>query len=143
MTDQQRQLDDAQALALALEHLRRAADALLTALTLGEGLDTPLHVLEGAVYVAKQEIPELHRWAAEVLDGTFSKPPKRKNKKKRIDNRPQTLDAVINQAKRSNLVVHLVRSFEGTEYAIYRGSVKVAHAKSETRCIAVLRRLMF
>lgn len=128
-------VNEAQALALALERLRRAADAMLNCLALGENLDTALRDLEAAYASSDQDTHTHLLWAQDVLDGKVKV--KRKGGK-----RPETFDQVRAKALRYNIVVHFVRTLEGTEFAVYRNHTKVGHAKTEKRCMTIMRQLM-
>jgi len=130
-------VSEARAMALALERLRRAAEAVLNTVALQENLDTCMCELEAAFASSDQDTHSYLLWAQDVLDGQIEH-----RKKRRGGRKKQSLDTVRQQAMQHNIYVHFVHTLEGTEYAIYRAHTKVAHARSDQRCISVLRKLM-
>lgn len=129
-------VSDVHALALALERLRRAANALLQAVEERNGnFDHCLSELESAHASSAQADCAYLRWAQDVLDG------KEKTRRK-PGRRPESFDAVRARALKSNIVVHYVNTFEGTQYAVYMDHKKVANAMTGERCIVILRKLM-
>lgn len=130
-------LRDCQILALALERLRRSVTNLLE--TRGLDVDTVAAAVEKLEDALAESNPGdgLHLgWAADVLD--------EKLVRRRMTVRPQaeTFEEVRSRAREYNLYVHFVRKFEGSEYAIYRGNVKIAEAANERLCMIRLRLLI-
>jgi len=130
-------VSDSQALALALERLRRASEKVLDTIAIGENMDTALSELEAAHASSAQDTHSYLLWAQDVLDGAIAH-----GKKRRGGRKPASFDVVRKEALRNNIIVHFVHTLEGTEYAIYRGQYKAAHAKSVQRCISVMRAMM-
>lgn len=126
---------EAQALALALERLRRAADSMLNCIAMGQNIDGPTRDLEAAYASSDQDTHTHLLWAQDVLDGKVKV-------KRRGGKRPETFDQVRARALRYNIVVHFVRTLEGTEFAVYRNNIKVGHAKTEKRCMTIMRQLI-
>lgn len=128
---------EAQAMGLALERLRRATEKVLNAVALQENIDTVMCELEAAFASSDQDTHTYLHWAQDVLDGAIEH-----RKARRGGRKKESLDTVRKAAAHYNIYVHFVHTLEGTEYAIYRAHTKVAHARSDQRCISVLRRLM-
>ena len=131
-------VSDTQALALALERLRRAADAVLRAVETGGMFDSALSELESAHAASDHGVHSPHvAWAQDVLDGVV---PVRKRKK--TGRKPESFDTVRKSAAAHNIFVHFVNTFEGSQFAVYHNSKKVAHALTEKRCVAIMRNLI-
>lgn len=128
---------EARAMALALERLRRASEAVLNAVALQENMDTCMCELEAAFASSDQDTHSYLLWAQDVLDGAIEH-----RRKQRGGRKKESLETVRQRALRQNIYVHFVHTLEGTEYAIYRAHTKVAHARTDQRCISVLRKLM-
>lgn len=124
-------------MALALERLRRAASSVLDSFALQENIDHAMSELEAAHASSNQDTHTYLAWAQDVLDGVIDH-----KRKKRGGRKKESLEAVRQRAIKHNIYVHFVHTLEGTEYAIYRAHTKVAHARTDQRCISVLRRLM-
>lgn len=124
---------DLQAMALALERLRRAADAVLTCVAFDTSMDKALSELEAAYASSNQDTHTHLHWAQDVLDGHV------KHKRRQLKQPSETFDQLRKRAARSNVFVHFVHTFEGTEYAIYRGRVRIASAKTPDRCMSLVR----
>lgn len=128
---------DVQGLALALERLRRAGDCLLVAVNQDAGsFDSAMRGFEDALRTARVGDGAHLEWAADVLDGRTAR---RRNIKRP---RPETFEEVRQKARACNIYVHHVHTFDGSEFAIYRGRLKVRHATNERLCIIALRQLM-
>jgi hypothetical protein len=125
-------LNDVQAMALALERLRRAADVLLTAHAEHLSISAALDSLERAYTASGQDTHKHLVWAQKVLDGSAPQ-------RLRVERKRETFDQLRARAVKQNIFVHFVHTFEGSEYAVYRGREKVAHAKTPIRCMAVIR----
>lgn len=125
-------LSDVQAMAVALERLRVKVDAVLTAHAQLKPLSSLLQELEEAFGASGQDTHTHLLWARSVLGS----PPAPKPLK-------ETFDQIRLRAARSNVFVHYVHTFEGTEYKVYRGTTKLlARTKTPDRCVAVLRSIL-
>lgn len=131
------QTHDLQAMSLGYERLRRAARAVFESVG-GDSHAIARALLElGEAYLTTNPTDEPHLlWAADVLDGRIVR--------RRMTERPQkeTFEEVKRRAREFNLYVHYTHTFEGSAYAIYRGTTKIADAANEGLCIARLRTLM-
>lgn len=128
-------LTDVQSIAIALERVCRAANALLDAVARLEPVDVHVRPLEEALAASGQDTHTHMLWARDVLDGKIPvrNPPQRKK---------ETFEQLRKRASEVNVFVHFVHTFEGSEYAIYTGTHKVAHAKTMDRCTAIMRSLV-
>lgn len=128
-------LTDTQAMAIALERVCRAANALLDAVARGDSIEKHIVPLEEALSASGQDSHTCMLWAQDVLDGKV--PVRRKPQR-----RHETFDQLRKRAAAVNVFIHYVHTLEGSEYAIYKGPDKVAHAKTPERCCTLVRSLI-
>lgn len=128
-------MTDTQSMAIALERVCRAANVLLDAVARGEAVDGHVRPLEEALAASGQDTHAHMLWARDVLDGKV--PVRRAPQRRR-----ETFEQLRKRAAAVNVFVHFVHTFEGSEYAIYAGPNKVAHAKTVERCTAIMRSLV-